>query len=87
MSDRLELLFFLICLSRSILAIIRFNNTLAIGVKLIVLVFALVGFANLDLAILSDVGLTVFFISNGLRLATVKATDIPSRGSSEPVHP
>lgn len=76
LSDRLELLPYLIRLSRKTLATLRFNNILAIGAKLLVLALALWGAANLDLAILSDVGLTIFVISHGLSLATVNDSDL-----------
>jgi Cd2+/Zn2+-exporting ATPase len=69
MGDNLEKLAPLMKLGRRTLNIIRFNSWLAVGAKLLVLVLALLGYANLDLAILSDVGLTVLVIWNGLRLA------------------
>jgi Cd2+/Zn2+-exporting ATPase len=69
MADRVELLPYLVRLGRRTLGVIKFNTGVAIGAKLMVLGLALAGKGSLDLAILSDVGLTVAVIWNGLRLA------------------
>jgi Cd2+/Zn2+-exporting ATPase len=68
MNDKLGLLPFLIRLSRACVGKIRFNIALAIGVKVLVLGMAMAGWVGLEAAILSDVGVTVLVIFNGLGL-------------------
>ena len=58
----------LVRLGRRTLRMIRFNTALAIGTKFAVIVFALMGEANLALAIFADVGITLLVICNSLRL-------------------
>jgi Cd2+/Zn2+-exporting ATPase len=55
-------------LGRRTLAIIRFNITFALALKLVFLVLTLAGFASLWLAILADTGATLLVIANALRL-------------------
>lgn len=69
MGDRLEDLPYLVQLGRRTLWTIRVNSWVAVGAKVLVLGLTLAGRSNLDLAILSDVGLTAVVIWNGLRLA------------------
>lgn len=69
MGDRLDLLPYLIRLGRRTVTRIRLHSWGAVGTKLAVLLLAVTGHASLDLAILSDVGVTVLVIGNGLRLA------------------
>jgi Cd2+/Zn2+-exporting ATPase len=68
MNDSLAALPFLIRLSRGCVGTIRWNIALALGAKLLVLLLVLEGRAGLAAAILSDVGVTVLVIFNGLRL-------------------
>jgi Cd2+/Zn2+-exporting ATPase len=62
MNDKLELIPYLIRLSRKTLSTIRFNISLAIFVKLVFIVLAIVGYSNLVLAIAADVGITLVVI-------------------------
>ncbi len=68
MNNNLSVIPYLIRLSKTTVAKIRFNTALAIGVKALFLIFAFVGVSNLALAIFADVGVTVFVILNSLRL-------------------
>lgn len=62
-----------ILLGRRTLAIIRFNITFSLGLKLVFLILTLVGYASLWLAILADTGATLLVIANALRLLRVPA--------------
>jgi Cd2+/Zn2+-exporting ATPase len=68
MNDNLEKLPYLIKLGRKSAGIIKFNVISAILIKFIVLLLAVFGISNLTLAIVADVGVTIFVIINGLRL-------------------
>lgn len=68
LNDRLNLIPYLIQLGRRTVSMIRFNVLFAIIFKLAVVILALMGFANLALAILADVGVTLFVTLNSLRL-------------------
>jgi len=72
MNDNLELIPFLIRLSRKTLSTIRFNISLAIFVKLVFIVLAIVGYSNLVLAIAADVGITLVVILISLQLMNYK---------------
>lgn len=72
MNDKIWLIPYLIRLSRNCHNIITFNTVLAIGVKWCVLWLAIFGISNLSLAIVSDVGVTIFVVINSLRLFWVK---------------
>ncbi len=58
----------LIQLSRQVRRVLVQNITLAVGIKLAVLVLALLGFASMWLAVMSDVGASLLVIANGMRL-------------------
>jgi Cd2+/Zn2+-exporting ATPase len=68
MNDHLGLLPWLRRLATATVGTIRFNTAFAIATKLAVLALALAGWAGLEAAILSDVGVTVLVMLNGLRL-------------------
>jgi Cd2+/Zn2+-exporting ATPase len=68
MADDLRGLPWLVRHSRHTLAIIRQNIALAIGTKAIVMVLAVIGLANLWMAIAADVGTTLIVVANALRL-------------------
>jgi Cd2+/Zn2+-exporting ATPase len=68
MNDNLEKLPYLIRLGKKSAGIIKFNVISAILIKFIVLFLAVFGISNLTLAIVADVGVTIFVIINGLRL-------------------
>jgi Cd2+/Zn2+-exporting ATPase len=68
LADDLSRLPWLIRLSRATLARIRMNITLALGTKLLVLLLAVIGLADLWMAIAADVGTSLLVIANALRL-------------------
>jgi len=68
LADDLNRLPWLIRLSRATLARIRQNITLALLTKILVLIMAILGFANLWMAIVADVGTSLLVIANALRL-------------------
>ncbi len=68
LNDRLELIPYLIRLGRKTISTIRFNTVLAVGVKIVFVILALLGMSHLALAILADVGVTVVVILISLRL-------------------
>lgn len=53
---------------RRVLKVIRFNIGFALATKLIFLVLAIVGFSNLWLAVIADMGASIFVTLNALRL-------------------
>ncbi len=68
MNDNIQLIPYLIQLSKKCYRIIAFNTTLAIIVKLWALILAVVWISSLWLAIVADVGVTLFVVVNSLRL-------------------
>ncbi len=74
LNDRLSLIPFLIDLGKRTIDIIRWNTGGAIGVKILFVVLALIGYANLSMAIIADVGVTLLVIANSLRLGSLDAT-------------
>jgi Cd2+/Zn2+-exporting ATPase len=68
MADDLARLPWLIRHSRATLARIRQNIILALATKVLVLILALLGMANLWMAIAADVGTSLLVIANALRL-------------------
>ncbi len=68
MADDISKLPFTIRLSRKTLQIIKQNITFSLGVKLIALLFIIIGWLPLWLAILADVGATLLVTINGMRL-------------------
>lgn len=71
LNDNLMLIPKMIELGRRALRIIRFNTFWAIAVKLVFIALAIAGHSNLVMAILADVGVTLFVIANSLRLLKV----------------
>jgi Cd2+/Zn2+-exporting ATPase len=67
MGDNLALLAPAIRRSRHALAIIRQNMIIAIGLKALFLVLALLGQATLWMAVAADMGASLLVIANGLR--------------------
>ncbi|RMD99901.1 MAG: cadmium-translocating P-type ATPase [Deltaproteobacteria bacterium] len=67
----------LVVLSRKTVSIIRENITLAIVIKLLFLALAIPGWATLWMAILADMGGSLFVIFNSLRILRMRLT--PSR--------
>lgn len=72
MGDDLEKLPFLIRLSRKTLSIIKQNITLSLVLKLLALLLIIPGWLTLWLAIVADMGATIFVTLNGLRLMKIK---------------
>jgi len=72
LNDDLNLLPYLIKLGKRSVGIIRFNIILAISIKLLFLILAVLGLSNLSFAIFADVGVTILVIINGLRLYSYK---------------
>jgi Cd2+/Zn2+-exporting ATPase len=68
MSDDLSKVPWLIQHSRRTLRIIRQNVVIALGLKVVVFILALLGWGTLWLAILADMGASLLVIFNGLRL-------------------
>ncbi len=72
MNDNLLNIPFTIRLGKKSNNTIKFNIFAAIIIKFIFMVLALIGLSNLSLAIIADVGLTIFVVINGLRLFKFK---------------
>lgn len=72
LNDRLELIPFLVRLGRRTISTIQLNTALAVLTKLVFVVLAVLGWSNLALAILADVGVTILVILNSLRLLRFK---------------
>lgn len=68
MNDKLSLIPFLIRLSKKTVNTIKFNTIAAIGVKVIFIVLAFLGYSHLVFAIAADVGVTLIVILISLRL-------------------
>lgn len=68
MTNNLGILPFLVKLGRKTAGTIRFNISVAVGVKLLFLILAIAGWSSLALAIFADVGMTVLVVANSLRL-------------------
>ncbi len=72
MNNNLSHIPFLVQLGKVSVRTIRFNILLAIAVKSLFLIFAIFGRGNLTLAIIADVGVTIFVVLNSLRLYDYK---------------
>ena len=68
MNDDLSKIAETVRLGRRTLGIIRFNIGFALGLKLLFLVLALLGYTSLWLAIMADTGATLLVVANALRL-------------------
>jgi len=68
MNDRIELIPDIIKLGKRTLGTIKFNVGIAVGSKLLFVVLAILGMANLGIAIAADTGVAILVILNGLRL-------------------
>ena len=84
MNDRLDLLPFLVRLGRRTLTTIRVNTTLAILVKVVFVVLAVLGMANLVLAIAADVGVTLVGILTSLRIMKFEAGAVERFATTRP---
>lgn len=72
MNNNLMLIPFLIELGKKTVSTIQINTTLAVIVKFIFLILALLGRGNLTLAIFADVGVTILVVFNSLRIFNFK---------------
>lgn len=70
--DRLDVIPYLVKLGKKTLQTIRMNIGLAISIKAIFIILALMGMSNLALAIFADVGVTLIVILISLRLMNWK---------------
>ncbi|MFA4853688.1 MAG: HAD-IC family P-type ATPase, partial [Bacteroidales bacterium] len=68
LNDNIKVIEHLVELGRKTAGKIKFNIALAIGIKSIIMVTAILGYTNLALAIFADVGVTVIVVANGLSL-------------------
>jgi Cd2+/Zn2+-exporting ATPase len=68
MSDHIELIPKVIHLGKRTLATVKFNVGIAVMSKLVFVVLAIFGMANLGIAIAADTGMAILVIVNGLRL-------------------
>lgn len=71
MKDDLSQVALAIQLGKRTLSIIKFNITFALGLKIVFLIFAVLGHSNLWLAVAADTGATLLVIANSLRLLKV----------------
>ena len=62
-------------ISRKKLGIVKQNIVFALGVKILVLILAAIGMANMWLAVFADVGVAVLAILNAMRALRVKGID------------
>lgn len=62
-------------ISRKTLGIVKQNIVFAIGVKILVLLLAAVGIANMWLAVFADVGVAVLAILNAMRAMRIRGID------------
>jgi Cd2+/Zn2+-exporting ATPase len=76
LNDRLDLIPYLVKLSRKTVGTIQWNTAFAIAVKVIFVALALVNMSNLALAIFADVGVTLIVILTSLRLMHWQPTTI-----------
>ncbi len=76
MNDKLSLIPFLIRLSKRTLTTIKFNTAGAIGIKLLFITLAFLGFSNLVFAIAADVGVTLVVILISLNLMRFENTQL-----------
>ena len=68
MNDRIELIPDMVRLGQRTLGTIKVNVGLAVGSKLLFVILAIFGMANLGVAIAADTGVAILVILNGLRL-------------------
>ena len=71
MDDKPSKIALAIRVARKTMGIVRQNIVFAIGVKVLILVLAAFGFANMWLAVFGDVGVTVIAILNAMRAMRV----------------
>lgn len=72
MNDRIGLIPDIVSLGKKTLSTIKLNVGLAVGSKLLFVVLAVLGMANLGVAIAADTGVAILVILNGLRLFRIR---------------
>lgn len=80
MNDKLSLIPFLIRLSKKTLGTIKFNTAGAIGIKLLFITLAFLGYSNLVFAIAADVGVTLVVILISLNLMRFENSKLQPAG-------
>ena len=72
MNDQITKIATAIRISKKTLQIVKQNIVFAIGIKVLVLILAAVGIANMWLAVFADVGVAVIAILNAMRAMHIK---------------
>ncbi|MBQ7096732.1 MAG: cadmium-translocating P-type ATPase [Clostridia bacterium] len=72
MDDRIEKIPFAVGLAKKTMGIVKQNIVFALGIKFAVMLFSLLGFSNMWLAVFADVGVAVVAILNAMRLLKTK---------------
>lgn len=68
--NHLERLPFAISVAKRCKRIIEFNIIISLAIKLIIMILSIIGFANMWIGILADMGVTILAILNSLRIFT-----------------
>jgi Cd2+/Zn2+-exporting ATPase len=84
MDDDLRKLADFIEISRKTHAVLLQNITLALGIKAVFFVLALMGLATLWMAVFADMGASLIVVFNGLRLLGHDQRDLPARNLATP---
>lgn len=77
MNDELAKLSDVIQIAGKTVAIVKQNIVFAIGVKILVLILAALGYASMWAAVFGDVGVSVLAILNAIRALSYKSKDLP----------
>ena len=72
MDDKPSKIALAVKIARRTIRIARENIGFAIGVKVLVLLLAIPGFANMWMAVFADVGVTVLAVLNAMRALRIK---------------
>lgn len=87
MDDDLRKLPRFIRLSRDTFRVLRKNIALAIGIKAVFFILALVGKATLWMAVFADMGASLIVVFNGMRLLARMFHKLPINAESIPFRP
>jgi Cd2+/Zn2+-exporting ATPase len=83
MRDDLSAMARLFDLSHRTVTIIRQNVTLSLATKVLALLLGVLGFVNLWIAVLADVGTSIIVTLNGLRLARIEQAEAAAAHETE----
>ncbi len=72
MDDNIEKVPFVIRLSKKTMRIVKQNVVFALGIKFLVMIFSLLGYSNMWLAVFADVGVAFVAILNAMRMLGYK---------------